>query len=704
MRFRLACIILIIALFTGTAFADFIGQAAPATLDVVSATESSIQLLLTVPGMELRSLKNRGRTWDVVGVMNAGTTSDIGEPALPLITRLVRLGSTSGVIANYEILESQQLEGLNIFPYQKAPLRNGTSWPFAISESVYMQNALLPNAIVTIGEPGIIHGVRLAPVILSPLQYNPFTGDAVLVKKARITLDFQGQNTRNTLSDRSPKPTHVFSQLLDRQLINTTIDRDTYTDFEPEDGEYMIITGDAFLDYAEQLAAWKEQKGLPVSVYTATEAGSTAQEIKQFITDRYYKAGEPPLDYVLLIGDIQQIPTFFGIGYCPADHIYTTLEGDDYWADIIIGRLSVQTADEAEIAVGKMLDYETDPYLGQTDWYSAALTVSGSDMDDDQNATVCGEMCETYGDFDQVDYFFQSNGGNTGLNVSSALNEGRSWVSYFGHGWEQGWSSTNPSFDNGDVIQLTNSGKLPVITSIACANAAFDSANDCFAETWIKNARDRGAAGIFAASRNTPFFYTDILGQGVARGYFIEGMDSFGAACFFGKMHMYKLFPEAAGGQTEEVMHHFHVFADPELGVWSAVPEDPTVAYPETITVGEDDYAQVTVQFGPVFLKHALVHLYRDGEFSVTGRTNTTGNATLKLPDDLTAGEIQLVVTGRNALPFFATIEAVMPGADDDDDNDATDDDDDNADDDDDSADDDDDDNDDDDSSGSCGN
>jgi len=202
------------------------------------------------------------------------------------------------------------------------------------------------------------------------------------------------------------------------------------------------------------------------------------------------------------------------------------------------------------------------------------------------------------------------------------------------------------------VIGLANTDKLPVITDIACDNAHFDMTADCFAEVWIKNDEHTGAAGIFAASRNTPFGWTDQLGRGVAVGHFRQGYLTFGAASYFGKIYMYHFYPESAGGTTEEVMQHYLVFGDPELNIWSDVPVLPDVERPAEIELGATGPLTIRVTINGAPLANALVHVWRDEEWSFAKRTDATGQVNLVLDPSLDLGALQVLITGPNALPY----------------------------------------------------
>ncbi|MCL4234364.1 MAG: hypothetical protein KJ042_07585, partial [Deltaproteobacteria bacterium] len=534
----------------------------------------------------------------------------------------------------------------------------GSASPFAFDADVYESDALWPASPIRVGEVASIGGARVLPVTIHPVRWRGSANEIEIA--SRVVLDIAW--TRADSGVPAPRVSRAIDGILRRVAIVPTPISDGEDAWLPADGTYLIVCADSLCDAAAPLAEWKARKGFAVEVVPVSDIGEspTAAEIRTYLADRYAN-DERGLDYVLLVGDIDQMPTFLGLWGTLADHDYTTVDGDDYFADFIVGRLSGNTPDEIAVQVTKTLNYERAPDMADDAWFTSALTISGSDYFDDENAGYCADQAEGYG-FPVADRYFQSNGKNTNDNVTASLEAGRSWISYFGHGWEEAWSSVSPQFSNSDAMGLENSGMPPAISSIACSNGAFDWGGDCFAEALMKAGEDKGAAAVFAAARLTPFFYTDSLGKAMARGYFSEGMDSFGAAAFYGKMGMYEEYPEAAGGQTQEVMQHFHIFGDPDLPVWSAVPS----AFDEPVAVW-DEIAKtltVTITQGRGGVEGALVHIFGEGA-DFAARTDTDGVVTLGY-ETMPAEAWDIVVTARNRIPFEGFIEPLTEPGDDD--------------------------------------
>ncbi len=652
--------------------------AASAGLTVREANRLVIDL--TIPELNQATVEADGLTWDAIDLPGYGETTVVGAPRVPVWTRLIEVGAAEGVRVDVRVLEAETLTGVNLLPAQPPMYRNDVAPPaFTIDDLTYATDAFYPTATSATSEPVIIHGRRYVPVHVYPVRYNPATMELAIAARLEIEISGGLSDERNALTRALPV-SPAFAPI-GRAFSYSFARRDANDNWIPQDGALLVIVADQFAAGIQPYIDWKVRKGLTVeTVLTSalTGAGQDATAIKQFLFDRYNDITAPPLDYVLLVGDYEHITTMFGIGHCSSDSRYVTLDGNDYFPDTIIARFSIQNDAELANVVNKMVNYEAAPYLLDTEWFHKGITVSGSDQVDDQNASFCGAILEENG-YTHVDYFFQSSRTNTTANVTGALNEGRGWFTYFGHGSYSSWSSINPGFNNQNVMNLTNEGKLPVITDIACDNAHFDgSMGDCFAEVWMKHSETTGAANIFAASRNTPFGYTDKLGRGVAVGHFNWDMPTFGAAAYFGKMYMYNFYPESAGGTCEEVFQHYLLFGDPEQNIWSDTPREMEVTGAKTIDAGATSL-ELDVEVLGTPLANALVHIWRDGAFDQAARTDETGAVSFAFGAPLTAGTIELFVTGRNALPYESTLTVVDSSPTDDDDDDTGGDDDDDT-------------------------
>ncbi|MHA1569071.1 MAG: C25 family cysteine peptidase [Alphaproteobacteria bacterium] len=646
-------------------------SAQPAQASLLDRTENALLAEIDVPELQFGQVEANGAAWDVLAVESLGVSGVTGAPLLPVWTRLIAVGPAEGVSVRVVEAEVETQTGLNVLPYQLPIYRSATTVPdFVIDENIYTTDALWPSEPIQIDEPVIIHGRRFVPVHFYPVQYNPVRGEIRHARRAVLEVTGGLVDTRNMLRRELPSTTAFAPIIAD---LSWSFDRKAENDnWMPVDGAILILAMNPFAEAIQPYIEWKRRKGLTVEVLLTSDIpgeGQDGRKIKEALYQRYHDATKPPLDYVILVGDYEQVTTLFGLYGCSSDSRFATLDGADYFPDTIVARFSAKTVEGIGLIARKMVAYEQNPPLENQAWYNLGTTISGSDIvwpdtNDDLNAQFVGGVLEGDGGFAQVDYFFASNWSATPANITNAINQGRSWVAYFGHGAANQWSSTSPAYTNQHVMALQNNRMLPVVTSVACTNGAFDFTADCFAEVWIKTNENTGAAGIFAASRSTPFGYSDMIGRGTAVGHFRYSMMTFGAASYFAKMYMYQKYPEPSGSTTEEVFQHYLIFGDPELNIWSAAPA--TMAVTEAAKVEEGGYSlSLEVKVNDTPLPGALVHVWREGEFDAAVRTDESGAANLEFDTPLTPGLLTVFVTGYNALPYEGQIE-VLPAVDDD--------------------------------------
>ncbi len=629
--------------------------------ELISADASKVRVELKVPGVQVEDKLVEGETYQLLTIPGGGWLTQVGDPQVPLFCRFVALPPTSGV--RIEVIEEEKeiLSGsFLVHPFQKPPIRGENPEPeaFRLNQETYSQDQPFPGDLVEAGEISILRDLRLAPIKFFPVQYNPQTGEVTLYKRLVVDIHFEGAG-ENPQPDPRNVLTRSFLKTYERFVLNFDQVRGGK---DVVDGSILIITYDSFNAQVQPLAESKRRRGYSTHLVNKSEVGNTNTDIYNYIYTAYHTWPDPP-EYVILVGDAAQIPTNTGVGGVITDHKYATVDGSDYFADVHLGRISVQNQTDAQHVISKTLNYRNDPYLGQTDWFLRGMTISGSDYVDDYNALRCGRLMVDYGGFTYFDSLWSSRGTATANNITNGLNQGRSWVVYFGHGSVTAWTSTSPSFSNSHIDALSNGEMLPAIFSVACNNAEFDYYSDCFAERWIKAGsvgNEKGAVIICASTDLSSFFYSDTLGRGTFIAYFEDSLFHFTPAVNQGKMYMYTYFPEGPGGSTEEEMQMYTTMGDPELDPWTSVPESLEVTHPDFVIVGAGGTFTVTVQLNGQPLKDAMVCLIKDTEVYESARTGPDGQATL-YPAPETPGIMDLIVTGHDGYPYETTVQVIAP-------------------------------------------
>lgn len=356
----------------------------------------------------------------------------------------------------------------------------------------------------------------------------------------------------------------------------------------PEHGaDYIVITHGDFLSAATQLATHRVGQGLRTAVvdvqdiYDEFNAGFFSPDaIRDFLAYAFTHWEAPAPAYVVLLGDgygdykdnlqtgtgnyvppkLVETATF---GETPADNWFVAVAGDDILPDMLVGRLSVESADQAQALVDKIIGY--DEAAADQPWNQTALLVA--DDDDPIFETISTQLAAHipyYYTTRRVDAAAYPPGDPTDA-IQTAINAGAALVNYTGHGeffrWGQ-WDNNGapePIFSLGDIDALSNSDRLAFITIGNCLNGFFSAsgANTSLAEA-LQRAPDKGAIGVWAAaSLGYPSGHQELLND-YYTAVFRDDLTGLGAGVTAAKLAAY-----AQSAFWGEMVETFILFGDP---------------------------------------------------------------------------------------------------------------------------------------------
>lgn len=587
-----------------------------------------------------------------------------GHPYLPMICRSIIIPDDRQM--NVRVLDARytDYEGVSIAP-SKGPIPRTVDpgkVPFEFAD-VYTTDAWYPASAVDLGEPYILRDYRGQVVIVSPVQYNPVRKTLRVYAEVTVEVYPAGPGGANLIL-RGSAPTSVvreFGEIYANHFLNFGMDR--YTPVSDQ-GNMLVITYDSFADEMAPFVAWKNMKGIPTEMVNLSTIGSTATQIKNYIRDYYDTNG---LTFVLLVGDHQQVPSYVIWGYAASDPTYSYTSGTDHYPDLFVGRFSAQNSTDLLTQVNRTITYERYPLAGGA-WYGKGAGIASDQGPGDNGeydyqhirnirADLLGYTYTLVNEFYDGSQGGGDSPGNPGSSVvSSALNEGRSVVNYCGHGWSQGWVTSD--FDNYDVNALTNDNMLPFIWSVACDNGSFKDNSACFGEAWLRStngSQPAGAIGAFMSSIsqywNEPMDAQDEMNDILVESYANNIKRSFGGLSFNGCMHM----NDQYGSSGYDMTDTWHVFGDPSVEVRTATPAAMSVEHSPTITSGATSYV---VQVPGV--SDALCALSREDVLLGYAYTDDGGYALIELGEPVGDGSpLALVVTALNTLPYEAEVPVV---------------------------------------------
>jgi len=354
-----------------------------------------------------------------------------------------------------------------------------------------------------------------------PVKFSPLEGGLTLIDEATFDVEY-------TTEAEGAQP-----------LVDPSLDE-------------VIVTAPAYETEANNLAAWRNATQVRTSVFNTSWIYSNyggvdnPEKIRNFIGDMFNNRG---INYVLLFGDVDDVPTRFayvpdgddaggpdGIEV-PTDYYYECLEGTwdtngdgkyadlasdnfaqiDFIPDVSVGRLSVDGT-TAGYVVDKIIEYEKNIDSAWSD----KIVLAGTDpFKDDAGAE--GEILKDYvegtvqGNFTEFTKLYETLGNLSASAISNNINLGCGGVNFAGHGNYGLWSLEGAGYyTNSDAAGLTNGNKLPLVATMACLTAGFDSmynTGNCIGEEFLRN--PNGGTAAYVGATRTAWGY---VGAGITAG------------------------------------------------------------------------------------------------------------------------------------------------------------------------------------------
>ncbi|MBI4722708.1 MAG: hypothetical protein HY769_06910 [Candidatus Stahlbacteria bacterium] len=422
-----------------------------------------------------------------------------------------------------------------------------------------------------------------------------------------------------------------------------------------EGAKYLIITHDSFYNTILPLAEWKHKKGMETKVVKLSQTGSTETQIKSYIQTAY-NTWNPRPEYVLLVGDVEFLPTYWGDGRA-TDNYYATLEGGDYLSDICMGRFSVDNLSECSTMVAKTLSYERTPWMANDKWFRSAALLIRDDYDSGDSIWYYPDIWFTYNQMVQngytnIDTIFHRNGCNAG-NIIRSVNDGCGFVGYRGCGtgnWHTPFDVNPEGTDNGWM--------LPVIFSGTCLTANFEE-EGFICELWTlagSATNPKGAVAFVGTNTAGHSSQRSSIWQGFWRAIFIDSIYMLGNAEIKAKLYFHTDYPD-----DQYEYEGWHILGDPGLSLWTGTPKELYCSYLHAIPTGQQNFT-VSVKSNGSPVKDATVCLSKGTEVYKYGLTNAQGEVTLAI-NPITADTMWVTVTGHNYLAYEGYCVVISGGA-----------------------------------------
>gem|GEM_PF-222432 len=653
------------------------------SLRLLSATPEAL-IMENLPGsIGYTTMEAAGNTYTRIRLPGYLNNDRPGMPELPVVHATVEIPHEAGLevvilgIDSLIIPLTEKGYPHPIYPSQPS-LRKDTPQPdrpFYFDSLAYRQNRFTGDNLIRVESIGIMRGSRLARITVSPFRYHPVKHLLVVYTRVKFEIRFIHPNHTLTRNKKKKYYSPLFEPLLKKSLNYEAPAGKTGE--QPVAETFVILADSLFRDALAPLVEWKTKKGFRViEMYKGKPGtGETPEEFKTSLSQLYHNppAGTAPPGFLLIVGDVDQIPSSAGTGHI-TDLYYACYDGEgDYLPELFYGRFSANTVDELIPQIEKTLEYEQ--YLfPDPSFLDEAVMIAGVD---NTYASLHGNGQIRYG----TSYYINSahgitshtylypESGSASEAIKSHLRNGVGFVNYTGHGQYDRWE--NPVFSISDIPSLTNTHRFPLIIGNGCATNRMEH-YACLGEALLR-APGKGALGYIGCSNDSYWdedYYWAVgvgnivshplyeeTGPGMYDKVFHEGNESEnswapaqGQMVFAGNMAVLEGSPRYAKYYWEI----YQLMGDPSLMPYFSVPEQLTASFHSQVPVG-------TSYLNVLTLPGAYAALSSETQLMAAAHAGEDGLAVLRFEPLTQTDTLYLVITAQNHQPLFDTLMVSDP-------------------------------------------
>ena len=579
----------------------------PGRSDIVSTAEvtpARVKLICRVPEFEITSEDTTGGKFDVIRPgspsvrMLGGGTGAYSKPQVPLSVFYLAFpwgASSDNTAVTVTGNGASHRTGLRLYPAQKTihdiAGSRADDDTFAYDEAVYL-NSKTSHTEVKLSKVESIDYANVWQVTVNLMDYDPSEQAGTFYDSLDVKVDFTGETGCYT-KKRVPVDRIGTVQQMDKvdewfeveapsanriRVKNEAVMYDVKYQaalealVENTGARLIIVTHPNFEASANTLRTHKESLGISTKVVLTTDINARLMSdihLRDYLINAYNNWLVRP-KWVLLMGDVDFIPTHNDSqnnSHDPApnsgDMFYGQANGNAMELPVFgIGRLPVDTDDQAAVIVNKIIAYETNPpssdlLTGNPYYYSLTFAAEFQDVDSDHPAPDGRdtrwfvETSENIRNFMLAQHFavnriykassahdplywedgsdlpydlkkpgFAWNGSTA--DIINAVNQGTSILYHRDHGGYTGWCTPAFETDDLDSIIITDN-QYPVVYSINCSSGYFDNESEplygagnntvSWSEQFIRN--PNGAIGIICDTRASSTWLNNFFVKGL---------------------------------------------------------------------------------------------------------------------------------------------------------------------------------------------
>jgi len=622
-----------------------------------------MKIHISNPVVKMEQVDLNKRTWTMVTIDGETRLWENGKPALPLISRAIRLPNTGDVSLNVTLGEYEDYTNVNVLPQQPTDLKKGPKGflpaDYTYDDAIYNTDAWYPANNVVMSSPEIIRDARVALLGVQPVIYNPVTRTLRVYKSIDVeTTPIGGFGINELLDTRShavPSFAGIYSDIIGAEDLFDDARR-------APPGQIMLIAHPGMDTLVRAFADWKTQSGRPCQIYSTS--ATTTSPIQTYINNAY-NSWNPPLETIIIVGDASQIPTYPEAGYS-SDHPYGSLNNNivaSWW----VGRLHCSNAQELQTQLNRSYNYEKTPFMGATGsdtaWFTHGWGYAGTGFSIVSNPPCiryCNEMMRVRGVI-HTDY--DEHGGNVDdATINSRLTPG---AIFWAHraAWEY-------EIGQSDISGIQNVNKPFIGFNISCMTGSWNPPDQYSMHVGVTKlgtpSAPRGAiSSVSTQSAGTNPAHNNVMAAGSFYGFGVKNARQPAGMYYEAKFQMWRNYQIGDATNASNFIYWNEILGEISANIWTGVPHHVYATVSDTIGIGQNRLALQVMYNELQPAAGAMVTAWKKNaggtnETYTRAITDDSGRVLLTL-SNATAGRMVLTVTGnqigQNIYPLIDTIQ-----------------------------------------------
>ena len=644
-------------------------------------TAQKLSVSFTFDGMNSFEVESQKGIFNEIIIPKTHNIGEVGTPKLPAMKKLIEIpfgAEVSVNVTNYTISEYYLSDfGINnpIIPVQPSlpkSIEDLSMVEFEFNEEYYSMNKLSAFELANVEVLGVMRGIRLARLVIAPVNYNPVTGVIEVYNNIEVDVNFSGTDLAKSREIKEATYSPYFEAVYEK-IGNYRVDHDypDHPDLTTYPVKYLIVSDRMFESTLADFIEWKTRKGFTVVTAYTDDIGSSASAIQTYVHDQY-NAGtpeDPAPSFVLFVGDTGQVPasTVGSSSGKDTDLYYCSVDGD-YFPEMYYGRMSATTTTQLQNQIDKILYYEKYEFADPT-YLDDVTLIAGADGT--WNPRV-GQATVIYGTdnyfnvahgYSQINSYLTS---YTGCYDADRIKVG--FINYTAHCGETSWS--DPSLSQSAVNSFTNANQYPLAIGNCCLAADFGY-SECIGETWMRKANG-GAVGYIGSSPSSYWFedfYWSVGAfpiSGTNDGYvptyeettwgaydapFMSDYVSQDALIFVGNLAVTEVDIQGYESHSSPLYYWqaYNTLGDPSLLIYHTQGSVNTVSFGSILPIGADTFTVDAIE-------GSYVAISMNGVLHGAAMVDATGSVDVPIIAFTTGGTADIVVTKPQYQPEITTV------------------------------------------------